>query len=118
MAVREATNKHGPLGKIQGSVSSKAKQRVIDRLAVYGDCNGIGVRMNYDGKTKDSVMVLSDKAAVELVKGILLNLRSPHSLGADEELQGIYDGVLKASKDDAAAVVDAIKKRCVEMGGK
>jgi hypothetical protein len=83
----------------------------LESLIVYPEESDIGIRVNKSSAGSHAVVLnLSMNAAVELVKGILLNLQDV-TIHADEELQAIIKGAVDRSSADAQAVVDAVVRR-------
>lgn len=114
MTVREIKQRPGSskLGTASRSASGKGKRRIIDRLIVHSDVvehgRNVGVRVDVEGKVF-AVLSLGPNAAVELVKGLLLNLPD-HFLAADEELLGIFAQAQSRSDAEAKAVVSALNR--------
>jgi len=114
MAIRQIVQRPGMsrLGTVGRSETTAAHKRdVIEKLIVYGtDGRDVGVRIDMKGRKNPLVLNLGSSAAVELVKGILLNLADV-ATHADDELLAIIKGVVGRSQADAEAVVVAVTRR-------
>ncbi len=121
MTVREIKAKSGQFGGAIGvvslSTSSKAKQYCLEKVVCHGDTYHGSLapvllirRESGEGKTADTLVTLSPACALEVVKGILLNVRADYA-ATDEELLNVFRGILTTAEREAASVQECLNER-------
>lgn len=117
MPIRNITKRPSAprLGDISNSKSGR-KWTGISKVTVYESTGTVGTRtvcfsVERANEKKDGILLnLSPNCAIELVKGILLNL--PYiSVGGDEELLGILKAATTDCEEDSTAMLKLLDEQ-------
>lgn len=118
MQPRVMKNDHTRLGWAAKSEARQARWGVVDTMSVYpangprGWSNCTGLTFKYD--TGHHVLYLTDNAALELVKGLLMSLvRRPIGMTVDDEFQAILrqcQAAVAAEEEEARQIVEAVRE--------
>lgn len=116
--VMQAEKTHMRLGWSAKSEHKNANWHIISSLSVYEARSQFGERItgiSCLGPVSDAVLYLTPVAAIELVKGVLINeLERPITLAADEELQQILKQVevaIKRQDEEAQQILNTLRER-------
>jgi hypothetical protein len=117
MAARIMKSDHTRIGWTATTERSNAKWRLVQTLSSYPAIGLHGQAMigvTADGPEATSVLYLTHAAAVELAKGLLMNLMQsrggPITMTADDELAGLLkqcEAIIAGQHEEAKKVVEA-----------